>query len=151
VGRDPDAVMACCGDVPTLETLAAVSVSERARAGPFRSRRERLGLDEAPAAGEHPHGLADDAFDALFTTDRPDRLRLPRLPVADPPPDLQAPEHANLHVRGYKENGTTTTPFDMAVLNDLDRFHLAHDVARPRAGQEARSRAGRSRPFATSW
>ena len=77
---------------------------------------------------EHPHGLSDGEFDALFTTEQAGRLRLPRLPVADPPAHLPPPNHENLHVRGYKEEGTTTTPFDMVMLNDLDRFHLVIDV-----------------------
>ena len=80
-------------------------------------------------ASEHPHGLSDRDFDVAVHDRQADHLRLPRLPVADPPPDL--PPHAittNLHVRGYKEEGTTTTPFDMVVLNDLDRFHLVEDV-----------------------
>ena len=77
---------------------------------------------------EHPHGLSDGEFDSLFTVDKPGRVRLPRLSVADPPADVPADEPRNIHVRGYKEEGTTTTPFDMVMLNDLDRFHLVMDV-----------------------
>ena len=94
---------------------------------------------------EHPHGLPDPEFDGLFTT-AADDLRVPRLPVADPPADVSPPNHANLHVRGYKEEGTTTTPFDMVMLNDIDRFHLVMDVIDRVPGLA--SRAGRC---ARSW
>jgi len=77
---------------------------------------------------EHPHGLNDTEFDELFTKGQARHLRLPRLPVVDPPPDLPRTNHDNIHVRGYKEEGTITTPFDMTVLNDLDRYHLAMDT-----------------------
>jgi phosphoketolase len=77
---------------------------------------------------EHPCGLSDIEFDSIFTPVKPIIFCVPRLPVADSPSHLPVAEHGNLHVRGYKEEGTTTTPFDMTVLNDLDRFHLAGDV-----------------------
>ena len=127
-GGEPDVVMACCGDVPTLETLAAVDLL-RKHVPDLKIRVVNVvDLMTLQPQSEHPHGLPDREFDAIFTKDKPVVFALPRLSLADPSPDLPPHNHDNLHVRGYKEEGTTTTPFDMTVLNDLDRFHLAGDV-----------------------
>jgi xylulose-5-phosphate/fructose-6-phosphate phosphoketolase len=127
-GGDPDVVMACAGDVPTLETLAAVDYLREHV--PELSVRVVNVVDllalEPPA--EHPHGLTDREFDALFTTDRPIIFAYHGYPWLIHRLTYRRTNHDNLHVRGYKEEGTTTTPFDMAVRNDLDRFHLALDV-----------------------
>jgi xylulose-5-phosphate/fructose-6-phosphate phosphoketolase len=120
--------MACCGDVPTLETLAAVQFLR----GHFPDLRVRVinvvDLMKLQPASEHPHGLVDAAFDSLFTTDRPIVFAFHGYPTLIHRLTYRRRNHRNLHVRGYKEEGTTTTPFDMVVLNDLDRFHLAGDV-----------------------
>ena len=141
-GGEPDVVLGCAGDIPTLETLAAAALL-REHLPELKVRVVNVvDLMRLQSETEHPHGLSDAEFDALFTHDTADRLRLPRLPVADPPAHL--PAHAttrNLHVRGYKEEGTTTTPFDMVMLNDLDRFHLVIDVDRPRPGPRRARRA----------
>ena len=127
-GGDPDVVMACCGDVPTLETLAAVQFLR----GHFPDLRIRVinivDLMKLQPASEHPHGLVDAAFDSLFTTDRPIIVAFHGYPTLIHRLTYRRRNHRNLHVRGYKEEGTTTTTFDMVVLNDLDRFHLAGDV-----------------------
>jgi xylulose-5-phosphate/fructose-6-phosphate phosphoketolase len=125
---EPDVVMACCGDVPTLETLAAVAI--------LRDRLPRLkvrvvnvvDLMRLQPESEHPHGLSDAEFDALFTTDRPVVFAYHGYPWLIHRLTYRRTNHVNLHVRGYKEEGTTTTPFDMVMLNDLDRFHLVVDV-----------------------
>jgi xylulose-5-phosphate/fructose-6-phosphate phosphoketolase len=127
-GGDPDVVMACCGDVPTLETLAAV--------GLLRTMFPRLkirvinvvNLMKLQPQSEHPHGLSDKEFDSLFTTDKPIIFAFHGYPWLIHRLTYRRTNHKNLHVRGYKEEGTTTTPFDMVVLNDLDRFHLVMDV-----------------------
>ena len=125
---EPDVVMACCGDVPTLETLAAVQILR----GFFPALTIRVvnvvDLMKLQPAGEHPHGLSDEEFDRLFTRDKPVIFAYHGYPWLIHRLTYRRTNHAQLHVRGYKENGTTTTPFDMAVLNDLDRFHLAGDV-----------------------
>jgi len=125
---EPDVVMACAGDVPTLETLAAVSILRRL----FPELKVRVvnvvDLMTLQPASEHPHGLPDKEFDALFTTDRPIVFAYHGYPWLIHRLTYRRTNHDNLHVRGYKEEGTTTTPFDMVVLNDLDRFHLANDV-----------------------
>jgi xylulose-5-phosphate/fructose-6-phosphate phosphoketolase len=127
-GGDPDVVMACCGDVPTLETLAAVSLLRRHVPG-LKVRVVNVGdLLKLQPASEHPHGLSDRDFDALFTTDRPIVFAFHGYPWLVHRLTYRRTNHGNLHVRGYKEEGTTTTPFDMVVLNDLDRFHLVVDV-----------------------
>ena len=139
-GGEPDVVMACCGDVPTLETLAAVDLLRKHAAGPEDPRRQRRRPDDAPAAAsEHPHGLSRHDFDALFTTDKPIIFAFHGYPWLIHRLTYRRTNHDNLHVRGYKEEGTTTTPFDMTVLNDLDRFHLAQDVIDrvPRLGSRA--------------
>jgi xylulose-5-phosphate/fructose-6-phosphate phosphoketolase len=127
-GAEPDVVMACCGDVPTLETLAAVQLLR----GHFSELKIRVvnvvDLMRLQPAEEHPHGLSGPAFDALFTKNKPIVFAFHGYPFLIHRLTYRRTNHANLHVRGYKEEGTTTTPFDMVVLNDLDRFHLASDV-----------------------
>ena len=125
---EPDVVMACCGDVPTLETLAAVALL-RKLAPDLRVRVINVvDLMTLQPKEEHPHGLSDKDFDALFTRDRPILFAYHGYPWLIHRLAYRRANHANLHVRGYKEEGTTTTPFDMVVLNDLDRFHLVSDV-----------------------
>ena len=127
-GSDPDVVMACCGDVPTLETLAAVSMLRR-HVPELKIRVINVvDLMTLQPRSEHPHGLSDSEFDSLFTLDRPIVFAYHGYPWLIHRLTYRRANHANLHVRGYKEEGTTTTHFDMAVLNDLDRFHLAGDV-----------------------
>jgi xylulose-5-phosphate/fructose-6-phosphate phosphoketolase len=125
---DPDVVMACAGDVPTLETLAAVSILRR-NIPELRIRVVNVvDLLKLEPPSEHPHGLADKDFDSLFTKDRPIIFAFHGYPYLIHRLTYRRTNHDNLHVRGYKEEGTITTPFDMTVLNDLDRFHLAIDV-----------------------
>ncbi|HEX5045664.1 MAG TPA: phosphoketolase family protein [Gammaproteobacteria bacterium] len=127
-GGDPDLVMACCGDVPTLETLAAVDL--------FRKHLPELkvrvvnvvDLMKLQPPSEHPHGLPDKEFDLLFTRDKPIIFAFHGYPWLIHRLTYRRHNHDNLHVRGYKEEGTTTTPFDMVVMNDLDRFHLFGDA-----------------------
>jgi xylulose-5-phosphate/fructose-6-phosphate phosphoketolase len=127
-GGEPDVVMACAGDVPTLETLAAVAL--------VREHLPELGvrvvnvvdLMRLQSESEHPHGLSDAEFDALFTTDRPVIFAYHGYPWLIHRLTYRRTGHRNLHVRGYKEEGTTTTPFDMVMLNDMDRYHLVMDV-----------------------
>jgi len=127
-GSEPDVVMACAGDVPTLETLAAVALL-RELAPQLKVRVVNVvDLMTLQPREEHPHGLADRDFDALFTTDRPIIFAYHGYPWLIHRLTYRRTNHRNLHVRGYKEEGTTTTPFDMTVLNDLDRFHLVADV-----------------------
>jgi len=125
---DPDVVMACCGDVPTLETLAAVDLL-RTHVPSLKIRVVNVvDLMALQPPSEHPHGLTNDAFDAVFTKDKPVVFAFHGYPWLIHRLTYRRTNHDNLHVRGYKEEGTTTTPFDMTVLNDLDRFHLAGDV-----------------------
>jgi xylulose-5-phosphate/fructose-6-phosphate phosphoketolase len=127
-GGEPDVVMACCGDVPTLETLAAVDLL-RQLAPELKVRVINVvDLMTLQPKEEHPHGLPDPDFDALFTTDKPVIFAYHGYPWLIHRLAYRRTNHVNLHVRGYKEEGTTTTPFDMVVLNDLDRFHLVMDV-----------------------
>jgi xylulose-5-phosphate/fructose-6-phosphate phosphoketolase len=127
-GGEPDVVMACCGDVPTLETLAAVELL-RKHVPELKVRVINVvDLMKLQPASEHPHGLSDKDFDTLFTTDRPIVFAFHGYPWLIHRLTYRRTNHRNLHVRGYKEEGTTTTPFDMVVLNDLDRFHLVMDV-----------------------
>jgi xylulose-5-phosphate/fructose-6-phosphate phosphoketolase len=127
-GGDPDVVMACCGDVPTLETLAAVDLL-RQRVSDVKIRVVNVvDLMTLQPANEHPHGLSDRDFDAIFTANKPIVFAFHGYPYLIHRLTYRRTNHDNLHVRGYKEEGTTTTPFDMTVLNDLDRFHLAGDV-----------------------
>ncbi len=126
--NEPDVVLACCGDVPTLETLAAAAVL-RERLPDLRVRVVNVvDLMRLEPDSEHPHGLADREFDTLFTTDRPVIFAYHGYPLLIHRLTYRRTNHANLHVRGYNEEGTTTTPFDMVMLNDLDRFHLVMDV-----------------------
>jgi xylulose-5-phosphate/fructose-6-phosphate phosphoketolase len=127
-GTDPDVVMACAGDVPTIETLAAVSLL-RANEPDLKIRVVNIvDLMKLQPTNEHPHGLPDRDFDTLFTTDKPIIFAYHGYPWLIHRLTYRRTNHKNLHVRGYKEEGTTTTPFDMAVRNDLDRFHLVQDV-----------------------
>jgi xylulose-5-phosphate/fructose-6-phosphate phosphoketolase len=127
-GSDPDIVMACCGDVPTLETLAAVDIL-RQHVPQVKIRVINVvDLMKLQPSGEHPHGLSDRDFDTLFTKDKPIIFAFHGYPWLIHRLTYRRNNHGNLHVRGYKEEGTTTTPFDMAVRNDLDRFHLVSDV-----------------------
>ncbi|WP_293007067.1 phosphoketolase [Nitrosomonas sp.] len=124
----PDVVMACAGDVPTLETLAAVDLL-RQHVPDIKIRVVNVvNLMAMQPQEEHPHGLSDKDFDALFTTDKPIIFAYHGYPWLIHRLTYRRNNHKNLHVRGYKEEGTTTTPFDMVVLNDLDRFHLMADV-----------------------
>jgi xylulose-5-phosphate/fructose-6-phosphate phosphoketolase len=127
-GGEPDAVLACCGDIPTLETLAAVRILRDY----FPELKLRVinvvDLMKLQPEAEHPHGLSDQDFDSLFTTDKPIIFAFHGYPWLIHRLTYRRRNHRNLHVRGYKEEGTTTTPFDMVALNDLDRFHLAEDV-----------------------
>jgi xylulose-5-phosphate/fructose-6-phosphate phosphoketolase len=125
---EPDVVLGCCGDVPTLETLAAAAIL-RERLPGLRVRVVNVvDLMRLQPASEHPHGLSEREFDSLFTTDRPIVFAYHGYPWLIHRLTYRRTNHANLHVRGYKEEGTTTTPFDMVMLNDLDRFHLVLDV-----------------------
>jgi xylulose-5-phosphate/fructose-6-phosphate phosphoketolase len=136
---EPDVVMACCGDIPTLETLAAVDLI-RQHLPQLRVRVVNVvDLMKLQPSSEHPHGLPDPEFDALFTTDRPVIFAYHGYPWLIHRLTYRRHGHDNLHVRGYKEEGTTTTPFDMVMLNDLDRFHLVMDVIDrvPGLGQQA--------------
>ncbi|MGA2668923.1 MAG: phosphoketolase family protein [Ignavibacteria bacterium] len=125
---EPDVVMACAGDVPTLETLAAVNILREN----FPDLKIRvinvIDIMTLQPSSEHPHGLSDKEFDGLFTEDKPIIFAFHGYPWLIHRLTYRRNNHKNLHVRGYKEEGTTTTPFDMAVLNDLDRFHLVMDV-----------------------
>jgi xylulose-5-phosphate/fructose-6-phosphate phosphoketolase len=127
-GGEPDVVMACAGDTPTLETLAAVDLLRQH----FPELKIRVvnvvDLMTLQPSSEHPHGLSDAEFDSMFTTDKPIIFAYHGYPWLIHRLTYRRANHQNLHVRGYKEEGTTTTPFDMTVLNDLDRFHLAGDV-----------------------
>jgi len=124
----PDVVMACCGDVPTLETLAAVSIM-REHLPHLKVRVVNVvDLMKLQPQSEHPHGLSDAAFDALFTTSVPVIFAFHAYPWLIHRLTYRRTNHHNIHVRGYKEEGTITTPFDMTVLNDLDRFHLVMDA-----------------------
>jgi xylulose-5-phosphate/fructose-6-phosphate phosphoketolase len=127
-GREPDVVIACCGDVPTLEAMAATALL-REHLPRLRVRLVNIvDLMALQPQSEHPHGLSDTAFDAIFTTDKPVVFAFHGYPSLIHRLTYRRTNHGNLHVRGYKEEGTTTTPFDMTVLNDLDRFHLVLDV-----------------------
>jgi xylulose-5-phosphate/fructose-6-phosphate phosphoketolase len=127
-GGEPDVVMACAGDVPTMETLAAVTIL-RAHFPELKVRVVNVvDLMTLQPPSEHPHGLRDQDFDALFTRSRPIVFAFHGYPWLIHRLTYRRHNHENLHVRGYKEEGTTTTPFDMVVRNELDRFHLVRDV-----------------------
>jgi xylulose-5-phosphate/fructose-6-phosphate phosphoketolase len=131
-------VMACCGDVPTLETLAAVSIM-RERLPKLRIRVVNVvDLMKLQPQSEHPHGLSDVDFDDLFTRDRPVIFAFHAYPWLIHRLTYRRTNHGNIHVRGYKEEGTITTPFDMTVLNELDRFHLVMDMVDrvPQTGEQ---------------
>jgi xylulose-5-phosphate/fructose-6-phosphate phosphoketolase len=127
-GQEPDVVMACAGEVPTLETLAAVAILREN----FPDLKIRVinvvDLMVLQPESEHPHGLRDRDFDDLFTTDKPVIFAFHGYPYLIHRLTYRRKNHANIHVRGFKEEGTTTTPFDMVVLNDLDRWHLTRDA-----------------------
>jgi xylulose-5-phosphate/fructose-6-phosphate phosphoketolase len=127
-GAEPDAVMACAGDVPTLETLAAVDLLRQNFADIKLRVVNVVDLMTLQPSSEHPHGLSDHEFDSIFTTDKPVIFAYHGYPWLIHRLTYRRTNHDNIHVRGYKEEGTTTTPFDMTVLNDLDRFHLAGDL-----------------------
>ncbi|HZP94612.1 MAG TPA: phosphoketolase family protein [Burkholderiales bacterium] len=159
-GSEPDVVMACAGDVPTLETLAAVDLLQRLVPELKVRVVNVVDLMTLQPSAEHPHGLSDRDFDALFTTDKPIIFAYHGYPWLIHRLTYRRTNHRNLHVRGYKEEGTTTTPFDMVVLNDLDRFHLVVDVvervpaAAPRAAhikQAMRDRLIEHRQYITRY
>jgi xylulose-5-phosphate/fructose-6-phosphate phosphoketolase len=125
---DPDVVMGCCGDVPTLETLAAVDILRQELPSLKVRVVNVVDLMRIQPDTEHPHGLSDREFDNIFTTDRPVIFAYHGYPWLIHRLTYRRNNHQNMHVRGYKEEGTTTTPFDMVMLNDLDRFHLVMDV-----------------------
>jgi xylulose-5-phosphate/fructose-6-phosphate phosphoketolase len=127
-GGEPDVIMGCAGDVPTLEILGAVSIL-RQELPQLKVRVVNVvDLMKLQPTSEHPHGLSDSDFDALFTKDKPVIFAFHGYPWLIHRLTYRRTNHANLHVRGYKEEGTITTPFDMAVLNDMDRFHLVMDA-----------------------
>jgi xylulose-5-phosphate/fructose-6-phosphate phosphoketolase len=136
--HEPDVVMACAGDIPTMETLAAVDLLR----GFFPDLKIRVvnvvDLMRLQDDREHPHGLKDADFDALFTRDRPVIFAYHGYPWLIHRLTYRRANHGNFHVRGYKEEGTTTTPFDMTVLNELDRYDLAMDVIDRVPGLQAR-------------
>ena len=127
-GQTPDLVMGCAGDVPTLETLAAVAILREN----FPALKIRVvnvvDLMRLEPPTEHPHGLTDADFDALFTRNKPVIFAFHGYPWLVHRLTYRRTNHSNIHVRGYKEEGTITTPFDMTVLNDLDRYHLVMDA-----------------------
>jgi xylulose-5-phosphate/fructose-6-phosphate phosphoketolase len=127
-GSEPDVVMACCGDVPTLETLAAVDILRKVLPELKVRVVNVVDLMRLQPVTEHPQGASDAEFDALFTTDKPIVFAYHGYPWLIHRLTYRRHGHSNLHVRGYKEEGTTTTPFDMVMMNDLDRFHLVIDV-----------------------
>jgi xylulose-5-phosphate/fructose-6-phosphate phosphoketolase len=127
-GSEPDVIIACCGDIPTLEALAAVDLL-RSHVPELKVRVINVvNLMKLQPSSEHPHGLSDKEFDALFTTNKPIIFAFHGYPWLIHRLTYRRTNHDNLHVRGYKEEGTTTTPFDMVVMNDLDRFGLMGDV-----------------------
>jgi xylulose-5-phosphate/fructose-6-phosphate phosphoketolase len=127
-GSEPDVVLACAGDVPTLETVAAAAILRRELPQLKVRVVNVVDLMRLEPDSEHPHGLSEQEFDALFTTTQPVIFAYHGYPLLIHRLTYRRTNHANLHVRGYKEEGTTTTPFDMVMLNDLDRFHLVIDV-----------------------
>jgi xylulose-5-phosphate/fructose-6-phosphate phosphoketolase len=127
-GSEPDVVLACAGDVPTLETVAAAAILREQLSGLKVRVVNVVDLMRLEPDSEHPHGLSEEEFDALFTTRRPVIFAYHGYPWLIHRLTYRRVNHPNIHVRGYKEEGTTTTPFDMVMLNDLDRFHLVMDV-----------------------
>jgi xylulose-5-phosphate/fructose-6-phosphate phosphoketolase len=127
-GSEPEVVMACAGDIPTLETLAAVDLL-RTNFPDLKIRVVNVvDLMTLQTSSEHPHGLEDKEFDSIFTTDKPVIFAFHGYPTLIHRLTYKRRNHDNFHVHGYREEGTTTTPFDMTVLNELDRLHLAGDV-----------------------
>jgi xylulose-5-phosphate/fructose-6-phosphate phosphoketolase len=127
-GAEPDVVLACAGDIPTVEVLAAAALL-REHLPELKVRVVNVvDLMRLQGSDEHPHGLSDHEFDALFTAGRPVIFAYHGYPWLIHRLTYRRTNHHNLHVRGYKEEGTTTTPFDMVMLNDMDRFHLVIDV-----------------------
>jgi xylulose-5-phosphate/fructose-6-phosphate phosphoketolase len=124
----PDVIMACCGDVPTLETLAAVSILRQHLPNLKIRVVNVVDLMRLQPQREHPHGLSDLEFDELFTKDKPVIFAFHAYPWLIHRLTYRRTNHHNIHVRGYKEEGTITTPFDMTVMNELDRFHLVMDT-----------------------
>jgi xylulose-5-phosphate/fructose-6-phosphate phosphoketolase len=138
---EPDVVMACCGDVPTLETLAAIGIM-REHLPSLKIRMVNVvDLMKLQPQLEHPHGLSDIEFDALFTRDKPVIFAFHAYPILIHRLTYRRTNHDNIHVRGFKEEGTTTTPFDMTVVNDMDRFHLVMDAIDrlPQTGEKGRN------------
>jgi xylulose-5-phosphate/fructose-6-phosphate phosphoketolase len=127
-GAEPDVVLACCGDVPTLEALAATDLLRQHLPDVGVRVVNVVDLMRLQPESEHPHGLSDADFDALFTVDKQVLFAWHGYPSLIHELTYRRTNHHNIHVRGYKEEGTTTTPFDMVMLNDLDRFHLVMDV-----------------------
>jgi xylulose-5-phosphate/fructose-6-phosphate phosphoketolase len=127
-GGEPDLVMACAGDVPTLETLGAVSILRQQLPNLKIRVINVVDLFRLQSASEHPHGLSDEDFDRLFTRDKPVIFAYHGYPWLIHRLTYRRANHDNLHVHGYKEEGTITTPFDMTVLNELDRYHLTMDA-----------------------
>jgi xylulose-5-phosphate/fructose-6-phosphate phosphoketolase len=127
-GGRPDVVLACCGDVPTFETLAAVDLLRQLLPDLAVRVVNVVDVMRLQPPTEHPHGMPDTGFDALFTTDKPVVFAWHGYPSMIHQLTYRRTNHDNFHVRGYKEEGSTTTPFDMVMLNDLDRFHLVIDV-----------------------
>jgi len=127
-GGEPDVVLGCCGDVPTLETLAAAELLRRHLPQVKVRVINVVNLMKLQPEEEHPHGLSHRDFDLLFTKNKPIIFAFHGYPWLIHRLTYRRTNHANLHVRGYKEEGTTTTPFDMCVLNQIDRFHLVGDV-----------------------
>ena len=127
-GGEPDVVMACCGDIPTLETLAAVDLMRKHLPGLKIRVANVVDLMALQPRSEHPHGLTDSEFDSIFTVDKPVIFAFHGYPWLIHRLTYRRRNHDNIHVRGYKEEGTTTTPFDMTVMNDMDRLHLVSDV-----------------------
>jgi xylulose-5-phosphate/fructose-6-phosphate phosphoketolase len=121
-------VLACAGDVPTIEVLAAADILRRNLPDLKVRVVNVVDLMRLQPASEHPHGMSDAEYDALFTTDKPVIFAYHGYPTLIHRLTYRRTGHDHLHVRGYKEEGTTTTPFDMLVLNDMDRFHLVMDV-----------------------
>ena len=140
-GEEPDVVLGCAGDVPTLETLAAASIL-REHLPELRVRVVNvIDLMRLQDEHEHPHGLSSNEFDTIFTTDKPVIFAYHGYPTLIHRLTYRRTGHSNIHVRGYKEEGTTTTPFDMVMLNDLDRYHLVIDVIDRTPGLAARAAA----------
>jgi xylulose-5-phosphate/fructose-6-phosphate phosphoketolase len=125
---EPDVVLACAGDVPTLEILAAAHLMRQYLPDVRVRVVNVVDLMRLQQPSEHPHGLADRDFDTLFTADKPVIFAYHGYPWLVHRLTYRRTNHDNIHVRGYKEEGTTTTPFDMVMMNDMDRFHLVLDV-----------------------